>query len=147
MQQRMRKRSRAITLVLAGSAALAGCESPVEQRDAYASLADCTRDWENPAQCEPVRDGRFASSYYYGPRYFGSAYPDGRPRPSPHAMDAVPLARSSSSSGSRSWFSSGSSSRSWSSSSSSSSRSSSSSGSTSRGGFGSSGRSASSSGS
>ena len=143
MRHRTRKRSRAVTLVLAGSAALAGCESPVEQRDAYQSLADCTKDWANAAQCEPVRDGRFASSYYYGPPYFGSSYPDGRPRPSTHAMDAVPLARAaSSSSSSRSWF--GARSSSWSSPSSSSSRSSSSS-STSRGGFGSSGRSASSS--
>jgi len=147
MRQPRRKRSRAITLVLAGSAALAGCESPVEQRDAYQSLADCSKDWATPARCEPVRDGRFASSYYYGPPYFGSNYPDGRPRASTHAMDAVPVARAaSSSSSSRSWF--GSRSSSWSSSSSSSSSSSrSSSGSTSRGGFGSSGRSASSSGS
>lgn len=145
MRQRMRKRSRAITLVLAGSAALAGCESPLEQRDAYQSLADCTRDWEAPAQCEPVRDGRYASSYFYGPRYFGASYPDGRPRPSAHAMDAVRVAgTTSSSSGTRAWFSSRPST--WSSSSSSTSRSSSSS-STSRGGFGSSGRSASSSGS
>jgi uncharacterized protein YgiB involved in biofilm formation len=146
MHHRARKRSRTITLVLAGSAALAGCEAPLEQRDAYQSLADCTKDWETPAQCEPVRDGRFASSYFYGPPYFGSSYTDGRPRPSTHAMDAVPVARpaSSSSSSSRSW--SGSRSSSVSSSSSSSSRSSSS-GSSSRGGFGSSGRSASSSGS
>lgn len=143
MRHRTRKRSRAITLVLAGSAALAGCEAPLEQRDAYASLADCTRDWETPAQCEPVRDGRFASSYYYGPPYFGSSYPDGRPRPSAHAMDAVPLARPASSS-STSRSSIGSRSGTWSSSTSSSSSRSSSSR-TSRGGFGSSGRSASSS--
>ena len=143
MRHRTRKRSRAITLVLAGSAALAGCDAPLEQRDAYQSLADCTKDWNNAAQCETVRDGRFASSYYYGPPYFGSRYPDGRPRPSTHAMDAVALARpASSSSSSRSSI--GARSSSWSSPSSSSSRSSSSS-STSRGGFGSSGRSASSS--
>lgn len=141
MRHRIRKRSRAITLVLAGSAALAGCEAPVEQRDAYQSLADCTTDWGTPTRCEPVRDGRYAPSYYYGPPYFGSSYPDGRPRPSTHAMDAVHLARpAASSSSSRTW--SGSRSSSWSSS---SSARSSSSGSTSRGGFGSSGRSASSS--
>lgn len=140
MRHRTRKRSRAVTLVLAGSAALAGCESPQEQRDAYQSLADCTRDWETPAQCEPVRDGRFAPSYYYGPRYFGSSYPDGRPRPSTHAMDAIRVAgTTASSSSSRSWFGARSSSSSASHPSSSSS--------TSRGGFGSSGRSASSSGS
>jgi uncharacterized protein YgiB involved in biofilm formation len=144
MPQRTLKRSRAITLVLAGSAVLAGCDTPVEQRDAYASLADCTKDWETPTKCEPVADGRYARSYYYGPPYFGSALTDGRPRPSPNAMEAVYLKRAASgSSTSRSWFSS----RSTSSSSTSRSSSSSSSSSTSRGGFGSSGRSASSSGS
>ena len=38
---RARKRSAAITLVLAGSATLSGCGSPVEQRDAYANQAAC----------------------------------------------------------------------------------------------------------
>ena len=145
-----RKRSKAVTLVLAGSATLAGCGAPVEQRDAYASLADCVNDWNNAAQCEPVRDNRFAPNYFYGPRYYGASFPDGRPRPSTHAMDAVLVAPTgSSSSTSRSWF--GSRSGAWFSSSSSSSRTSSSSshssGSTSRGGFGSTGRSMSSSGS
>jgi hypothetical protein len=138
-----RKRSAAITLVLAGST-LAGCGGPAEQRDAYASLNDCVKDWQNPAQCQPVRDGRYSSSYFYGPSYFGPSLTDGRPRPSPNAMDAVRLASgSTSSSSSRSWFSSGSSP-------SSASRSSSSphtSSSTSRGGFGSTGHSFSSSGS
>jgi len=138
-----RKRSAAITLVLAGST-LAGCGGPVEQRDAYASLNDCVKDWQNPAQCQPVKDGRYSSSYFYGPSYFGPSLTDGRPRPSPNAMDAVRLtsASSSSPSSSRSWFSSGSSS-----SSSSSSSHTSSSSSTSRGGFGSTGHSFSSSGS
>lgn len=139
-----RKRSAAITLVLAGST-LAGCSGPVEQRDAYASLNDCVKDWQNPAQCQPVKDGRYSSSYFYGPSYFGPSLTDGRPRPSPNAMDAVRLASASSSSpsSSRSWFSSGSSS----SSSSSGSHTSSSSSSSSRGGFGSTGHSFSSSGS
>lgn len=142
-----RKRSKAVTLVLAGSATLAGCGAPVEQRDAYASLADCVRDWNNAAQCEPVRDNRFASNYFYGPPYFGSSLTDGRPRPSPNAMDAIRVgSASSSTSASRSWFGSRSSSSFSSSSRSSSSPSHSSSG-TSRGGFGSTGRSASSSGS
>ena len=144
-REKQRKRSAAITLVLAGST-LAGCGGPVEQRDAYASLEDCVKDWKNPAQCQQVRDGRFASNYYYGPPYFGPSLTDGRPKPSPNAMDAVRLASntsSSSSSSSRSWFSSGSSS----SSSSHTSGSSSSSSSSSRGGFGSTGHSFSSSGS
>jgi len=121
-----RRRSAAITLVLAGSATLAGCDAPVEQRDAYANLGDCVKDWNDAAQCQPVSDGRYSRGYYYGPPYFGASLPDGRPRPSPSAMDAVRLtsARSGSSS-SRSWFSG----------------SSHSSSSTSRGGFGSTGHS------
>ena len=140
--RKQRKRSAAITLVLAGST-LAGCSGPAEQRDAYASLNDCVKDWQNPAQCQPVRDGRYSSSYFYGPSYFGPSLTDGRPRPSANAMDAVRLSSGSSSSSSRSWFRSGSSS----SSASRSSTSSHSSSSTSRGGFGSTGHSFSSSGS
>jgi hypothetical protein len=69
---RARKRSAAITLVLAGSASLGGCGSPVEQRDAYMTQAACVRDWGNDALCEPVRDGRYSSSYFYGPAYYGN---------------------------------------------------------------------------
>jgi hypothetical protein len=87
-----RKRSAAITLVLAGSATLAGCGSPVEQRDAYASLNDCVRDWRDSTLCEPVRDGQYASSYHYGPPYYSSSgwtwFGSSRPGPSPNAMDA-----------------------------------------------------------
>jgi uncharacterized protein YgiB involved in biofilm formation len=72
MRQRARKRSAAITLVLAGSATLSGCGSPVEQRDAYTNLESCTRDWNNPAMCEPVRDNRYPTSFFYGPPYYGN---------------------------------------------------------------------------
>lgn len=82
-----RKRSSAVTLVLAGS--LAGCSGePVPQQDAYRALEDCVRDWGHASQCSPVRDDRYASSYFYGPTYFGARRGDGRPRPSPNAMDA-----------------------------------------------------------
>ena len=99
MRQRARKRSAAITLVLAGSATLAGCGSPVEQRDASASQAACVRDWNNASLCEPVKDGRYSSSYFYGPPYFGSGTTYslfGRTRspsisPSPNAMEAQRL--------------------------------------------------------
>ena len=99
MRQRARKRSAAITLVLAGSATLGGCGSPVEQRDAYSSLQSCAKDWNNSTLCEPVRDGRYASSYFYGPPYYGSGTTYslfGRTRnpaisPSPNAMDAYRL--------------------------------------------------------
>jgi hypothetical protein len=123
MPQR-RKRSAAITLVLAGS--LSGCSEPVPQRDVYTSLADCQRDWAQPGQqCEPVRDGRFANNWFYGPHYYGSAWPSGRPKASPNAVDAVKTERSatrSTSTASRSFFAGGRST-------------------TSRGGFGSSARS------
>jgi uncharacterized protein YgiB involved in biofilm formation len=91
-----RKRSAAITLVLAGSASLAGCGSPVEQRDAYASLQDCVKDWSDTALCEPTRDNRYASSYHYGPPYFSpggwSMFGRDRISPSPNAMEATRLA-------------------------------------------------------
>jgi hypothetical protein len=137
---KQRKRSAAITLVLAGST-LAGCSGPVEQRDAYASLDACVKDWQSPAKCQPVKDGRYSSSYFYGPSYFGPSLTDGRPKPSANAMDAVRVGSTgSSSSSSRSSFSSGSSS-----SSSSTHTSGSSSSGTSHGGFGSTGHSSSSS--
>lgn len=99
MRQRARKRSGAITLVLAGSATVAGCGSPVEQRDAYATQAACVRDWSNVQLCQPVTDGRYSSSYFYGPPYYGNGTTYslfGRTRsprlePSPNAMDALRL--------------------------------------------------------
>ena len=99
MRSRTRKRSATITLVLAGSAALGGCGSPVEQRDAYASQAACVKDWNNAALCEPVRDGRYSTSYFYGPPYYGNGTTYsmfGRTRSptlaaSPNAMDAQRL--------------------------------------------------------
>jgi hypothetical protein len=85
--RRLRKRSAAVTLVLAGT--LSGCGQPDAQRDVYVSEADCLKDWNEPQACEPVRDGRTSNSYYYGPHYFGSAYPSGRPRPNKNAIEAM----------------------------------------------------------
>ena len=88
MGHRFRKRSATITLVLAGS--LSGCGSePIPQQDAYRNLNDCVRDWGNAAQCQPVRDGRYASNYYYGPSHFGNRNTNGTPKPSPNAMDSL----------------------------------------------------------
>ena len=96
MRGRGRKRSATITLVLAGSATLGGCGSPVEQRDAYSSMQACAKDWSNTALCEPVKDGRYASSYFYGPPYYatGSGWSFfGRDRVvgSPNAMETTRL--------------------------------------------------------
>ncbi len=91
-----RKRSAAITLVLAGT--ITGCGEPVApQRDVYDSLAACRTDWGDAQQCEPVKDTRYAPSYFYGPAYYGRAWPNGNPRGSSNAMDAIrvsgPVAR------------------------------------------------------
>ena len=95
MRRRGRKRSATITLLLAGSASLAGCGSPVEQRDAYSSQQACLKDWENPALCEPVKDGKYASSYFYGPPYYASSgwtfFGRDRIVGSPNAMDTARL--------------------------------------------------------
>ena len=72
MRAGVRKRSAAITLVLAGSAGLGGCGSPVEQRDAYSSLQSCAKDWTDASLCEPVKDGRYSGSYLYGPPYYAA---------------------------------------------------------------------------
>jgi hypothetical protein len=93
---RARKRSAAITLVLAGSAGLGGCGSPVEQQDAYTSMQDCVRDWSDTTLCEPVRDGKYSSSYFYGPPYYASSgwrlFGRSTPVPSANAMEATRVA-------------------------------------------------------
>ena len=95
MRSRARKRSAAITLVLAGGASLGGCGSPVEQRDAYASLNDCVKDWSDSSLCEPVKDGRYSTSYLYGPPYYANSgwsfFGRNRTVSSPNAMEATRL--------------------------------------------------------
>lgn len=95
MRVRVRKRSAAITLVLAGSTTLGGCGSPVEQRDAYSNRQDCIKDWTDASLCEPVKDGRYSSSYLYGPPYYSSSgwsfFGRDRIAASPNAMDATRL--------------------------------------------------------
>jgi uncharacterized membrane protein YgcG len=137
-----KKRSAAITLVLAG--AVSGCSEPVPQRDVYLSQAECQRDWGQAQSCEPASDNRHSPAWYYGPAYYGRTWPSGNPRPSDNAIDAYRVdPRASALADSRrpgtasTSRPSSSSSSTWRSSSSSSSSSSGSS----RGGFGSSGRS------
>jgi hypothetical protein len=96
MRGHVRKRSAAITLVLAGSAVLSGCGKPAEQRDAYSNLQSCVKDWGDMSLCEPVKDGLYSSSYHYGPPYYASSGWSflGRNRvvSSPNAMEATRLA-------------------------------------------------------
>jgi hypothetical protein len=95
MRAGARKRSAAITLVLAGGATLGGCGSPVEQRDAYSNLQSCVKDWSDASLCEPVKDGRYSTSYMYGPPYYAASgwsfFGRNRTVSSPNAMDATPL--------------------------------------------------------
>jgi len=92
MRQR-RKRSAAITLVLAGS--LSGCGEPTPQRDVYTSLADCQRDWQTADQCQPATGSQHSRSWYYGPGYYGGSYGSGAPKPSPNAIEAFHTPRGS----------------------------------------------------
>lgn len=67
------RRSTAVSLVLIGAAALAGCGQDDVRRDVYASKADCLADWGNtPQDCEPAYDhpaSRGAGTAYYGRPY------------------------------------------------------------------------------
>jgi uncharacterized protein YgiB involved in biofilm formation len=73
-----RRASRHITLVLIGSAALAGCgrEAPVAEtaRDNYTNLADCAADWGRPEYCERQELATNAgnSVIFRGPAYFAA---------------------------------------------------------------------------
>ena len=80
MRQR-RKRSAAITLVLAGT--LSGCSDSVPQQDVYSTAFDCRRDWAD--HCRPVTDGRYPPWYLYGPVHCT----DDVVRPSANEVDAV----------------------------------------------------------
>jgi hypothetical protein len=71
------RKSRAVPLVLAASALIAGC-SPRQARDEYASQDDCKKDWGRPELCQPV-SGSSSGGHggaYYG-RYYGPSYDEG----------------------------------------------------------------------
>ena len=72
-----RKSSAYVTLALIGvlaGAGVVGYRSGETRRDVYTSLDNCTQDWGDTSQCEPVRDGRYSAGSYYGPvRSGGSA--------------------------------------------------------------------------
>jgi uncharacterized protein YgiB involved in biofilm formation len=88
-----RRASVSVSLVLLGATALAGCGDDPVQRDVYSKLEDCQKDWGRPEKCEPVRDGRYSSSYFYGPGYSGASSSSGQPRASAHALEAARVSR------------------------------------------------------
>ena len=69
--------------MLAG--AVSACSDAVPQQDVYKGLADCQRDWPKTGECTPVSDGRYPSSFYYGPVHCN----DTEVRPSANALAAV----------------------------------------------------------
>jgi hypothetical protein len=74
MLKKLRKSSGTVTLVLIGVAALAGCSD--ERRDVYASKEDCLADWGNKAEdCTPATDTKNANrGFYYGPLYAAGGF-------------------------------------------------------------------------
>jgi uncharacterized protein YgiB involved in biofilm formation len=71
------RKSRAVPLVLAASALLAGC-GPRQARDEYASQEDCKKDWGRPELCQPASGTGSSGGHsgYYG-RYYGPSYDEG----------------------------------------------------------------------
>jgi uncharacterized protein YgiB involved in biofilm formation len=74
-----RRSSARITLVLIGSAAMAGCSpSPTDiVSDHYASREECAADWGAPAYCDRVSvagaGGSGGQVYYRGPTYYAGS--------------------------------------------------------------------------
>ena len=67
-----RRASRNITLVLIGTAAMAGCgPSQKMARDHYATLEDCAADWGRPEACDRVQSSGYPGGGYIfrGPPY------------------------------------------------------------------------------
>ena len=70
--RRIRKASAVVTLSVAGSTALVGCEqAPPTAQDLYSSRADCAREWGDQ-NCQQSGGGGSAG-YYRGPPYSASA--------------------------------------------------------------------------
>lgn len=89
-----------LTLILIGSAALTGCSDPPDQRDLYATRADCVQDWGDENKCEPAsQHGSGSTRYYYGPSHSSPRYaaqPGGSlsaARPGSHAMATAHVSR------------------------------------------------------
>lgn len=74
--RRPRKSSTCVTLVLIGTAALAGCSdsSTSGRRTQYATKEECLADWGDPAECErqEATNGNGTRTHYFG-HYGGAA--------------------------------------------------------------------------
>jgi uncharacterized protein YgiB involved in biofilm formation len=107
--KRNRKSSASVTLVLVGTAALAGCGQQDEtlRRDVYASRNDCVQDWGDEQKCEAQAAGATSGgshgTFFLGPSYrpgqFGSSASN-RPigtvdaaRPGSHAIATSHISR------------------------------------------------------
>jgi hypothetical protein len=76
---RPRKSSTYVTLVLIGTAALAGCtdSSTPGRRTQYATKEECLADWGDPAECErqETTSASGARTHYYG--HYGGGFGGG----------------------------------------------------------------------
>ena len=77
MAHRPRKSSTCVTLVLLGTAAVAGCSDPLAtaRKDAYASKQECLADWGDEKECDEQVGPRSSGSSSGSPVYWG---PSGR---------------------------------------------------------------------
>ena len=69
-----RRRTRHISLMLIGAAALGGCgpaPAPTMARDHYGSLDDCAADWGRPEACDRVQSSGYPGGgwIFRGPAY------------------------------------------------------------------------------
>ena len=91
-----RKSSAYVTLALIGvltGAGVVGYMSSDTKRDVYTSLDNCKQDWGDTSQCERVNDGRYSSSYYYGPGYSGTSPRGGGSAAGAHALTSTHVTR------------------------------------------------------
>ena len=98
MHPRSRKSSAKVTLVLMGSITLAACgDEAVQQRDVYASLDGCAKDWGRPEKCEAAPSqsptNRGSSHVYLGPPYASRVDSAGKPLTSNLAHRTVSVSR------------------------------------------------------
>jgi len=84
-----------VSLVLVGAVTLVGCGEEAEQRDLYASLEDCQKDWGRPEACEPAprAAGTSHTGMWYGPHYAAGPAADGTTARGRHAVGSTRVTR------------------------------------------------------